>query len=187
MPAIVGKVRSGGMKKGPGVAVITAAIIAILVVIILVVGSTAVRRYEDYFSGFWVGDPGFLKKARLKDMQLFVAPGEDGCRQGYILMTDLDGNFVSNQAVEIRERSAVQRWWTALGSTFRVARDCYRARCVDIEYDDSATGEPPMPEHVKMALSILDGTLTIYDDSKVYAFLAKDNAVSAAALAAWAE
>ena len=166
---------------------IGAALVVLTIMIILVVGSVTVRRYENYLGGYWIGDPGFLKKAQLKDMQLFIAPKEGGCRQGYLLMTDLDGNFISNQALEIRERSAAQRWWTAFTSAFRTERDAYSARCVEIEYDDAAeVNEPPMPETVKMTLSVLDGTLTLYDDSKVWAFLTKDLLASAAAIEAYA-
>jgi len=180
------KVREGGKKKGPGAAVVAAVVVVVLLVIIVLVGAVAARRYENYLSGYWVGDPGFLEKAQLRDMQLFIAPREGGCRQGYLLMTDLDGNFVSNQAIEICERSAAQRWWTALGSSFKTARDAYSAQCVEITYDDaSAGGAAPMPERVKLTLSILDGTLTLYDDTKVYAFLVKDSAASAAAVEAY--
>jgi hypothetical protein len=42
-----------------------------------------------------------------------------------------------------------------------------------------------MPETMRMTLSILDGTLTLYDGEKVYAFMEKDLAASAAAIAAF--
>ena len=66
-----------------------AAAVAVLVVI-AVVGAVSARRYEAFLGGYWVGDPGFLERARLKDMQLFIAPERAGRRQGYLLMTDLD-------------------------------------------------------------------------------------------------
>lgn len=182
-----GQPKKGHRADRPRTSLLLAVAIAVLLlVIVVVVGAIAVGRYENYLSGLWVGDPGFLKKAQLRDMQLFLAPREDGCRQGYLIMTDLDGNFVSNQAFEFRERSAVQRWWTALKAVFRTRRDAYSARCVEFEYDDVAAGtEPPMPERMKMTLSMLDGTLTLYDGEKVYAFLEKDLAASAAAVEAY--
>lgn len=42
-----------------------------------------------------------------------------------------------------------------------------------------------MPESLKMCVSMLDGTLTLYDGEKVYAFLEKDLASSAAAVEAY--
>ena len=71
-------------------------------------------------------------------------------------------------------------------SAIRVEKDAYTARRFEIEYDAVVGGEePPMPETMKMTLSILDGTLTLYDEEKVYAFMEKDLAASAAALEAY--
>jgi hypothetical protein len=169
-----------------GRALYAAVVVLVLVVIIALVGAAAVRRYEHYLAGLWVGDPAFLKKAQLRDLQLFIAPREDGCRQGYLIITDENGEFVSNQAIEIRERSGGSRWWSALRSTFRAEKDAYTARCFEVEYDAVKEGdEPPMPETMKMTLSILDGTLTLYDGEKVYAFMEKDLAASAAAIEAY--
>jgi hypothetical protein len=39
---------------------------------------------------------------------------------------------------------------------------------------------------MKMSVSIGDGTLTLYDGERVYAFLAKDPSTSAAAVGAYA-
>ena len=176
--------KAAGGDSSKNTAPILALVIVISIIIIFIItGAIAVQRYENYLSGYWVGDPGFLKKAQLKAMELFIAPKEDGSRQGYLIMTDLDGNFISNQAVEIREHSSMQRWWTSLGSVFKTKRDAYTAQKVEIEYDDKGT--TPMPEQVKMTLSILDGTLTLYDGEKVYAFLEKDLLVSAAAVEAY--
>ena len=63
------------------------------------VGAAATRRYESYIVGLWVGDPAFLREAQLSDFQLFISPSEDGCRQGYLIITDEHGEFVSNQGV----------------------------------------------------------------------------------------
>ena len=169
-----------------GRALYAAAVVLALIVIIALVGAAAaVRRYERYLAGLWVGDPAFLKKARLRDLQLFIAPREDGCRQGYLIITDENGEFISNQAIEIRARSGGSRW-SALRSTFRAEKDAYTAQRFEVEYDAVEEGEePPMPETVKMTLSILDGTLTLYDGEKVYAFMEKDLAASAAAIEAY--
>jgi hypothetical protein len=176
----------------PRALVIAVVILLLIILIAAVLGALAMRRYETYLSGLWVGDPGFLARARLRDLQLFLAPREGGRRQGYLIMTDLDGAFLSNQAIEVRERAAAQRWWTALRSVFRTSGDAYASNCVEIEYDDCGEragegggADPPMPERMKMALSMLDGTLTLYDQDKVYAFLEKDLTASAAAVAAY--
>lgn len=164
--------------------IIVAIVIALVIVmIVILIGVMAMRRYENYLSGYWVGDPGFMERAELKDMQLFIAPKEDGSRQGYLIMTDIHGNFVSNQAIEIKEGSTVQRWWTGLKSSFATKKDIYSAKRVSIEYDDPS--DSPMPTEMKMSVSILDGTLTLYDGEKVWAFLGKDTLTSAAAIEAY--
>ena len=141
------------------------------------------HRYDNYLSGLWVGDPAFLKKAQLGDLQLFIAPREKGCRQGYLIMANEDGEFISNQAIEIHE---LANWWSALRASFRSKKDTYTARRLEIEYDAVKEGDaPPMPDRMKMTLSILDGTLTLYDGKKVYAFMEKSPAASAAAVDAY--
>lgn len=158
--------------------------VVIVLVIVVIVGMAAVKRYENYLSGMWVGDPSFLERAQLKDMQLFLAPRKGGKRQGYLIMTDLAGGFVANQAFELAERSAAQRWWTALRSAFRTRRDAYSARRVTVAFDEPGA-EPPMPERMSLTLSILEGTLTLHGDGQIYAFLEKDLVASASALEAY--
>ena len=154
----------------------------IVIIIVALVGSATARRYEHYLAGLWVGDPAFLKKAQLRDLQLFIAPREDGRRQGYLIITNEDGEFISNQAIEVRERP--QRW-SALRAMLRTKNDAYSHR-FKVEYDAVQEGdEPPMPEKMKMTLSILNGTLTLYDGEKIYAFMAKDFTASAAAVEAY--
>ena len=161
------------------------AVIILVIIALVAAAAAAARRYEHYLAGLWVGDPAFLKKAQLRDLQLFIAPRDaGGCRQGYLIITDKDGEFVSNQAIEICEHT---QWWSALSSTFRVKTDAYSTSDFQTIYDDVTAGDPPMPEAMKMTLSILEGTLTLYDKEKVYAFMHKDLAASAAAIAASSE
>jgi hypothetical protein len=188
---------AGSKLRRPPALVIAVIIAVVLLVIAVAAGALAVRRYEAYLGGLWVGDPAFLRTAQLSDMQLFLAPlaqepeGSQarGCRQGYLLMTDLNGDFLANQSFELRVGSVAQRWWSALRSAGCSARDAYTARCVELEYDGPADqpagAEPPMPERMAMALSLLDGTLTLHSEERVYAFLRKDHVASAAAVEAY--
>ena len=178
----MGREPSAAGRPSGRATVVAMVVVAVLVLTALVIGVVAVRRYEDYLSGYWVGEPSFLEDADLSDMQLFLAPAEGGRRQGYLIIADLEGALISNQAIEVRERAPVQRWATALRSAFAVSRDAYSARRVEIAYDAA----PAMPEQLKMSLSVLDGTLTLYGGDAVYAFLTKDGPTSAAALAEWA-
>lgn len=160
--------------------VLTALLVLALLMLILALTTSSARRYRDYLSGFWVGDPGFLAKAELRDVQLFISPEESGGdRSGYLIMTDQEGKFVSNQAVTVR--AGRPGAWQSLRSAFRRSGDVCTAP-VEFEY---LGGSAPMPASMKLSLSILGGTLTLFDDEKVYAFLAKDNSTSISALEAW--
>ncbi len=158
-------------------------VIVVIVVLIVCVlaGLSAARRYDRFISGMWVGDPAFLKRANLADMQLFIAPQKDGCRQGYLIMTNEHGEFIANQAFELRT-SQLGHWWGALRASLGSGVDSVRIKQVEFDFDET----PPMPETgLKLAVSMVEGTLTLYDSQKVYAFLGKDSAASAAAIAAY--
>ena len=166
-----------------GYGALLSAVVLVLIAIIIAIAVVAARRYENYLSGLWVGDPAFLKEGQLRDFRIFLAPREEGCRQGYLIITADDGTFVANQAIEVREGAL---WWSSLRSTFRSENDQCKTRRFEVEYDGAEEGEdPPMPELLKMSLSILEGTLTLYDGEKIYAFMHKDPGASAAALAAY--
>jgi hypothetical protein len=158
--------------------------LAAIVVIIIVVARAGVRRYDGYLSGMWVGEPAFLEQAGLRDLQLFLAPREAGCRQGYLIIAGA-GELISNQAIELRELGGGKRWGAAAKHGLHSGRDSYSCS-VDVDYDDTSADTTPMPTRMKMTVSILDGTLTLFDDEKVYAFLVKDPTASAAAIEAYA-
>lgn len=154
----------------------------ILIVILTIAAFAARRRFDYYLSGMWVGEPAFLKRAALGDYQLFIdkPSASDRTRQGYLIIAGEDGKLISNQAIEIR-MSAPLPWVALWGSRPFAARDAYTVSRADFEYDDADAGvDAPMPSRLKIALSAVDGTLTLYDDSKVYAHLMKDHIASTA-------
>lgn len=144
----------------------------IIIIIVIIITSTYQNLYQQFLSGFWIGEPAFLNTAQLSDLQLFIAPPINGSRQGYLIITDLSGEFISNQAIEIFEESKIKFW-----------KSVKKPKNITIEYDDS----PSMPEEMKMTISIIDGTITLYDDDKVYAFMIKDSNASAIALKSYNE
>lgn len=154
-------------------------VIAIIaVVVLLLIAASARARYENYLGGLWVGDPGFLESAGLGDVQLFIGP-RGPRRSGYLLMANEGGEVIANQAFELGLRGAA-RLPNALRSVLRGRGDTYRSRAT-FDFDADAV----FPEHVRLSLSILDGSLTIYDSERVYAYLVKDMAATAAATAAY--
>lgn len=163
---------------------------AVIVLVLVLVASAwnSRERYLRYLGGVWAGEPGFLERAGLGGLQLFVPPDGGADRLGYLIMTLPDGSFVANTA--LRLRLAAGGWGPAWRDAARlrapVANDTW---CVgaETEFPDLGDdlGEEPFPEQVQLVLSVLDGTLAIRDDEKVYAFLTKDMVATAAAEAAW--
>lgn len=179
-PAAAAKPRANPLSR-TWVRVFLAAIIVILIVLIAVV-SPRVRDYELFLSGFWSGEPTFLKEAGLLEMYLYVAPCERSggrwCRQGYLVMVDAGGAMVSNQGIELEWSGMVGRWKSALKSHFSASADeVYRVKNAEFTYDDQAV----MPEEMHLGLNVTQGSISLYTDEKLYAFLMKDNEVSATA------
>lgn len=154
-----------------------AALIVILIILVAVL-SPRVRDFEKFLSGVWVGEPAFLKEAGLAELYFYIAPREKTSRQGYLVMVDSQGEFVSNQGVELDYKCAFKRWMSALKSNFSARSEAdYRVPCAQVTYDDSAV----MPEELSLGLDVSKGTLTLYDSEKIYAFLVKDNETSMSA------
>jgi len=179
-PAAAAKPRANPLTR-TWVRVLLAAIIVILIVLIAVV-PPRVRDYELFLSGFWSGEPTFLKEAGLSEMYLYIAPcercGGRWCRQGYLVMVDAGGAMVSNQGIEITYGGITGRWKSALKSHFPSrAQETYRIPGAEFTYDD----ESVMPEDMRMGLNVTEGTLALYTDEKIYAFFVKDNETSIAA------
>lgn len=152
------------------------AVIAVLVVLVAVTMATNASRQSKYLAGYWVGDAGFLEKSQLSDMQMFVGPATKNGRQGYLIMKDLAGNFICNRALELQLRPTLRPWAAS--------------RTVDIDFDHEPGAEPdvsPVPATLTLTLSVMDGTLTLADGAEVWAFMYKDLATSAVALAAYAD
>jgi len=158
------------------------ALVAVIVVIliILVVAVPRTQGHERGLSGFWVGEPAFLETAGLSDMYLYLAPAEGGglrtVRQGYLIMTDLDGGFVSNQSVGLRYAAGPGRWAGSLKNHFSPGAP-YRIAGAELVYDEA----PVMPEKLSLAYHPAEGTLSLYDSEKLYALLLKDTETSLSA------
>jgi hypothetical protein len=162
--------------------IVAATVLVLILIVIAALYVATAKRFSHYLSGLWVGDPGFLDRAGLSDFQLFLAPEEDGLRQGYLLIADTEGGLITNQAIELRVESGPGAYETLKAATSSL--DVRTSPEVHIAYDD-AKGPKPIPEALKMSLSVMAGTLALFDDDKVYAFLEKDLASSVAALDAY--
>lgn len=157
--------------------------LVIFIIIILVVFIPPIhRRHRDYISGLWAGDPTFLQKAGLKDMQMYIGPrGGDDTRQGYLIMTNSSGDMISNQAFDMTEEGS-RACSQSLRNHFRT-RDKFTVE-VELQFDDK-TAPPIMPAELTITVSMVDGSMSIYSGTRLFAFLYKDMAASSAAAHAY--
>lgn len=162
---------------------VTAAII--LLIICVIASARANARYNEYISGYWVIHPDFASQAALNEFQLFIGPRAGGStqaggseRDGYLIIVDSAGTVVANGAVDIDVRFSMG---SALGAMLQNRNDECRGRLKLI----AASGMDTLPTDLDLSLSILNGTLTLYDAGRVYACLVKDIAVSDTALQAY--
>ena len=176
--------------------IIIAIIIVIIIIIFCVLNSSASNcneRYNNYLTGIWSGDPDFLKQSNLKDLQIFIGPKEGPKenfkeRQGYIIMTDMDENFIMNEPIEFKENKSSKKW-NALSANRQKTKDKYITHFTTGTNNstNNSTTNSNFPKNLKFGLSMCDGTLTIHDtdSNKLSAFLEKDLIGSAAAIEAY--
>jgi hypothetical protein len=159
------------------------AVVGVLVLLVLAAAAVAARRYDRYLAGFWVGEASFLEEAGLRSFRLFLAPRDAprGDRQGYLIIEDSEGGLVANGALELTPPALAPARWGA-ARAFLARDDTLRLHGVAAEFDED---DSPLPPEFSLAVSLQEGSLTIYDHEKVYAFLRKDHATSAAAVAAY--
>jgi hypothetical protein len=124
-------------------------LILLLIIIVLYWRKSA---KEQFMYGFWSADDEFLRKSDLSDMHLFIAPD----KKAFLVMTDKNGDFISNQIININ---------TSLFTN-----------TASISYDDKTFDA--IPGRVKLDIDSSKGTMLLYDGSKVYGCLIKDNKTS---------
>lgn len=154
------------------------AFIIVAVIIIIAIVAPEIARANAVMTGMWVGDPAFLKKADLSDMQLFIAPGRGSTRDGYIIMADANGKFVINAPIQL----SYSFGWFPTNILRAVVSNFKRQTQGKIRFtlDDPDSVTFPFPEKLKFTLSIADSSLTLFGD-KVFAFMYKDAIASNAA------
>ena len=153
-----------------------AVIIVAIIVILVIVAMPFVRKYDTMLGGMWVGDPEFLKQSKLSDMQLYISPGNTTARSGWLIMTDDKGEFICNTPIEFEYRYPfiLSRVWKSMAGV-----DEMPARIsIGVEGGDKAI---PFPEKMRMLFSIANGTITLFNKEKMFAFLYKDPLASRAA------
>ncbi|MDE2095936.1 MAG: hypothetical protein KGL39_01665 [Patescibacteria group bacterium] len=151
-----------------------AVVVVVAIIVIAVTAGSERSRCGDALSGVWVGDPTFLKKADLADMQLYIAPDAGQTRDGYLIMTNAAGEFVANQAVDVEYSFGA----FPLGAA-RLFNSALRRTPTHGTLQISG-GTLPLPDEMRFALSSADSSLTLFGE-KLFAFLYKDPVATAAA------
>lgn len=153
--------------------------IVVVTILILIVAVPMLRRYKSLLGGMWIGDPGFLEKSGLSDMQLFIAPGGG---DGYIIMTDTNGSFIANHPIEFECHFGVMQLIKAAKNAFRPTGDIMTGR---VEISSDSPDSNAIPSNLKVSLSIADSSMTLFDNEKVFAYLYRDPVASHAAIVSW--
>lgn len=153
---------------------------ALIVLVILVVGLTMLggvaSRSESSLSGFWAGEPAFLKGAGLKAMYFYVEDqaGDAGERNGHIVAVDNQGREVANRSFELNTggRFSPGRLW-------RARHGVCGPHTLSAEFAlGEGTGEN-LPPRAALTLDPADGSLAIRDEAgELRAQLLRDNEVS---------
>lgn len=165
-----------------------AAIVAVIVLVIILVVAIAIptgRRYQDFLTGIWAGDPLFLASTGLSSLQIYLAPAEGGTRQGYLLMTNDAGEFIANSAFDLSfdQGGVLQN----LQAHFRPHHQ-YHFNAT-LEFDSKSAGELAnvIPSDITVNVCPAEGTFSLRDDKKIYAYCHKDALASMSAETAWAD
>jgi hypothetical protein len=133
--------------------------------------------------GVWAGDPAFLEKAGLEVFSVYIAPpGEGGVREGFLQVAAAGGG-PEGAAFELRAGAPAPAG--ALASLGALRRDAVVFPQAELAWEGGGAGPGGLPRRLRLTLSRLEGGLLLDDGRKVWAFLGRDPAASAAAAEAW--
>lgn len=148
---------------------ITIALIIVLIISCMFIYSRYKARYVNFISGMWVGEQSFLNDAELDNFSLFIKDE----KQGYLIMVANGGEVIANYPVKIK---------MTLNNVVTPSLAKKNDMCtgtISIRKDDETSEDKDELAAVdKITISMLNGTMTLYSNKKLYAFLEKDIASS---------
>ena len=166
---------------------IAIALIIILVLIIIYIGLTiqanTTKFYEEFISGYWVGDQEFLDKSGLSELNMLIMHKKDqdlNKFEGYVVMADDNSNIILSSGFDLHLEKPAQ-----LGKSDFIVSSITKTKGHFI-FDEQVPSIDDLNEF-DIALSVVDGSLTISSGEKVYAYMAKDNMASRTSKLAYAE
>lgn len=150
--------------------IILAIVIIFLILVAVFIYRRYCARYNAYLAGMWVGESTFLEQAGLSQFYMFFKNN----KEGYIVMIDEDGETVANHAIDF-----TVKFNNVISASLAPKNDA----CTAVMKIKATDGEEcPIADVSRLTMSMLDGTLALYDSKKLFAFLQKDISASALAL-----
>jgi hypothetical protein len=142
-------------------------IIAIIVLLLIFVIWNQ-RKCNNFLNGMWVGESLFMEKAGLSEFILYIRQTKNGVADGYILMRDTDGEIIANDIIKLSYNTC---YWSTTKSLFK--------KTDSISSGVKITPVAQLKDVNKMTFSIMNGSLALYNKTKLFAFLYKDTAATA--------
>ena len=140
------------------------AIFIIIIILIIWLIINLKNRYHKYLAGVWIGHDDFMKESELSDMQLLILKQPS---VGYLYMIDDSGDIVTNSPITIKHNINSH---SAIKNLFSLHDICsFKVKITPINDTNL-----PFPSELSAKLSIIDGTLTLHDNKKIYAHMIKD-------------
>lgn len=153
---------------------ISIALIVFFIILAVFIYGRYKARYTNYLSGMWVGETSYLASAGLNTFNLFIKDP----KSGYIIMVTNEGKVIANYPITIHHS-----YGNVVTPSLTVKNDnCSGKIKFDKDDDGKDTEKFPLEDVTSMTVSMLNGTLTLHDGTKMFAFLQKDISASALAL-----
>ena len=179
------------MKTAPICFFVTVIAIFLIIIIYITKGATnSCNKYHYYLTGMWSGDPEFLKKSNLQDLKLFISPRERGVRNCYIIMVDINGGFILNEPISMKEiSSSHNQRWNSHSENKKIKNDSFNVEFALLGEEKKTFSSEVFnvfPNRFILSFSIMGGSLIIKNrEGKIYALFEKDLLSSAAAINAY--
>lgn len=150
--------------------IILLAVIIFLIIIAVFIYYRYKARYTKFLAGMWVGESSFLEQAGLTQFYMFFKND----KEGYVVIVDEDGETLANHAVNFNIKFS-----NIVSASLSSKNDACNAD-ITIKAIDGETC--PIADVRRLTISMLDGSLALYDNKKLFAFLQKDISASILAL-----
>ena len=103
--------------------------------------------------GLWDGEPSFLDESGLNKFQLLILPKVNGVFDGHLLIKNNNNEVLTDQSISIIVKKEAN---------------------MNIIFSE----EIIFPQNIKFKISMLDGSLSIFNRVKIYAQLYKNSKIS---------